>query len=99
MNGGTVNSCAARREPSLRAMSRLAALQKIDAAEMAISPRLDASRMTFISREDMGMESPPSAERLMTPTADDRGGSVSWDPPRGGFFVASSCSSRINLPA
>jgi hypothetical protein len=32
------------------------------------------------------MESPITAERLMTPTADGRGGSRLMDPPRGGFF-------------
>ena len=34
------------------------------------------------------MESPLPAARLMTPTADDRGGVMCVSPPKGGFFVA-----------
>ena len=47
------------------------------------------TRACFLLAYLTGMESPIIAVRLMTPTADNRGGeSVVINPPRGGFFVS-----------
>jgi DNA mismatch repair protein MutS len=46
----------------------------------------------------MGMESPLSAERLMTPTADDRGGSVSWTRREAGFLLPAPARAAATYP-
>ena len=66
---------------------------KIQTAYLSCSnstPCLTVAR--FLIAFQVGMESPVFAERLMTPTADGRGGVAVVNPPNGGFFVADRCA-------
>jgi hypothetical protein len=47
----------------------------------------------------VGKESPQTAERLMTPTAVDRGGSVYWEPTWSvGFCLLASLQAAFGCP-
>ncbi len=52
------------------------------------APPVFLTQVLFFESVCAGHGVAPNAARLMTPTADDRGGVISMSPPEGGFFVA-----------